>query len=64
MDPRRVRLEVFLTSDEAEALAQYLKRAGFSDFRRLAEDEAEGYEMRDAAERVREALAWAGYAPR
>lgn len=53
-----------LPSDEAQALAQYLKRAGFSDFRELAVNDSEAYAMQAAAERLRSALAEAGYAPR
>lgn len=64
MDLERLQIKVLLTADEAESLVQYLKRVGFSDYRRLARDEAEGYAMLVAAERVREALALAGYAPR
>lgn len=53
-----------LPIEEATALAQYLKRAGLSDYRQLAVDEEEAYTMQAAAERLRSALALAGYAPR
>ena len=53
-----------LSSEEATALAQYLKRAGLSDYRQLAIDEEEAYTMQVAAERLRHALALVGYAPR
>lgn len=59
-----LRLTVELTDAEAWHLAQFLKRAGFSDFRTNAQDDDEAYAMRDAADRVRVALAEAGYAPR
>lgn len=62
--PAPVRLDVELTDAEAWNLAQFLKRVGFSDFRANAQDDAEAYAMRDAAERVRRALAEAGYSPR
>lgn len=57
-------LEATLTDADCEALAQFLKRAGFSDFRSCAVDDAEAYAMRDAAEKIRRALADAGFAPR
>jgi len=59
-----VSLAVELTDAEAWNLAQFLKRVGFSDFRTNAQDDEEAYAMRDAADRVRLALAEAGYAPR
>lgn len=59
-----VTLHAELPAHEAWALAQLLKRIGFSDCRALAEDEAQAYCMLHAAERVRRALAEAGCAPR
>lgn len=59
-----VTLTLILTDDQAFALAQLLKRAGFNDYRRLAVDEAEAYAMRAAGEALRAQLAFAGYAPR
>lgn len=61
---RTIQLSCFLTDGEAWNLAQFLKRVGFSDFRTNAQDDDEAYAMRDAAGRVRVALAEAGYAPR
>ena len=57
-------LHIELPEHEAWALAEFLKRAGFSDYRALAVDEDEAYEMRDAGEKVRRALAEQGIAPR
>jgi len=59
-----VTLHTELPAEQAWALAQLLKRIGFSDCRALAEDEAQAYRMLYAAERVRRALAEAGCAPR
>ncbi len=59
-----VRLDFDLTPAEALALAQFLKRVGVDDYRRLAVDRDEAWLMLDAGERVRAALAAAGYAPR
>jgi hypothetical protein len=61
---RLVHLVFDLPPDEALALAQFLKRVGLDDFRQLAVDVAEAYAMQAAGERVRAALAEAGYAPR
>lgn len=57
-------LEVQITEPDAEALAQFLKQAGFSDFRALAANDHEAYAMQAGAERVRKALADAGVKPR
>jgi hypothetical protein len=59
-----VHLAFELTPAEALALAQFLKRVGVDDYRRLAVDHDEAWLMLDAGERVRAALAAAGYAPR
>jgi hypothetical protein len=56
--------EIELTDEQAHALAQYLKRVQFDDFRRRAIDEDDAYLMQDAAAEVRKALADAGYEPR
>lgn len=61
---KTIRLSASLTDAQAWTLAQFLKRVGFSEFRSNAQDEAEAYAMRDAADIVRRALADAGYAPR
>jgi hypothetical protein len=57
-------IRVELSTDEAEAFAQFLKRASFKDFRDCAADDDEAYFIRDAGERIRDALASAGIAPR
>ncbi|WP_247313632.1 hypothetical protein [Ralstonia pseudosolanacearum] len=64
MEPTPVALALELPPDEAWALAQLVKRAGYSDFRALAADDAEAWAMQAAAERLRRALAEAGCAPR
>jgi hypothetical protein len=63
MEPS-VHLDLDLTPAEALALAQFLKRVGIDDYRRRAVDRDEAWLMLDAGERVRAALAAAGYAPR
>lgn len=57
-------IEVELPDDLALALAQFLKRVGYNDYLELAVDKQEAYEMVDAGEKVRAALADKGYAPR
>ena len=59
-----VTVHVELEPAQAWALAQLLKRIGWSDCRTLAENEQQTALMIAAAERVRQALAQAGYAPR
>ena len=59
-----VTVHVQLNAEQAWALAQMLKRIGWSDCRALAEDEQQTQLMIAAAERVRAGLAEAGYAPR
>jgi hypothetical protein len=57
-------IEVELPDDLALALAQFLKRVGYNDYRKLAVDQQQAYEMVDAGEKVHAALADKGYAPR
>jgi len=57
-------IKVTLTEEQANELAQFLKRVCFSDFRNCARNDDEAYLMRDASERIREALAENGYNPR
>jgi dissimilatory sulfite reductase (desulfoviridin) alpha/beta subunit len=64
MSERTLLIAVELSEIQAEALAQFVKRVGFSEFRQNAVDDAEAYTMRDAVDRVRKALGEAGYAPR
>ena len=59
-----VEVLVRLTESEAWDLAQFLKRVGFDQFFVNAQDEDEAYRMMFAAEKVRKALAEAGYSPR
>lgn len=59
-----VRLVAELTDQEAQDFAQFLKRVGFSDYRNNAADQDEAYRMLAAGEKIRRALAEAGYAPR
>lgn len=53
-----------LTDAEALALAQFLKRIGFSDLREKSVDDAEAYLMRDGCDKLVKALNEHGYSPR
>ena len=59
-----ITVHVELEPAQAWALAQLLKRIGWSECRTLAEDAQQTRLMIAATERVRAALAEAGYAPR
>ena len=59
-----VEIKVELTDNQAEALAQFVKRVGWSEFRACAVDDAEAHEIRSAVDQVMRALRDAGYAPR
>jgi hypothetical protein len=57
-------ITVTLTSAQAWAFAEFLKRVGLADYAALAVDQEEAYAMLEAGEAIREALRQAGYAPR
>lgn len=59
-----VSVHLELDAQHAWALAQLVKRIGWADCRSLAEDQAQTQLMIEATERLRHALAAAGYAPR
>jgi hypothetical protein len=59
-----VEITVTLTESQAWEFAQFLKRVCFSDYRGHATSDDEAYQMIDAGERIRRALADQGYAPR
>ena len=64
--PTPVRITVELTDREAWEFAQFLKRVGYGDYKALCEpwNEDGPRRMIDAGERIRAALADAGYSPR
>lgn len=57
-------ITLVLSADQAWAYAQFLKRVGLDDYRRLAVDQQEAYTMLAAGEIIREELRQAGFAPR
>ena len=52
----RIQITLEISSDEAWALAQFLKRAGYDYYRQVAHDDEEGNKMRSAGDIVRCAL--------
>lgn len=57
-------ISLSLEAGQALALAQFVKRVGWSEIRGNAVDDDEAYTMRDALGFLARALAEAGYAPR
>jgi len=53
-----------LTDNQALALAQFVKRVGWTEWRQNAVDDAEAYLMRDAFDQLARSLADGGYSPR
>lgn len=53
-----------LPEELAWALAQFVKRAGYTDYRRLAASDGQAWQMLEAAEHLRRALEDIGIAPR
>jgi len=64
MADHRVTVAVDLSPELALALAQFVKRVGWSEIRANAVDDQEADEMRTALEYLRDGLALAGFAPR
>ena len=61
---KTIEITVTLTDEQAWEFAQFLKRVCFSDYRDHATSDEEAYQMVNAGERIREALAEKGYTPR
>ena len=59
-----ISLAIKLTEVQAQAFAEFLKRADPDDFFRRAGDQREADQMMDAASAIRQALNKAGFAPR
>ena len=60
----RVTVSTALTDDQALALAQFVKRVGWSEFRTHVVDDNEAAMIRSAVDVLQKSLADAGYAPR
>lgn len=57
-------LNIELTEPQGQALAQFVKRVGWTDVRALAAGAVETHEMMSALEAVRRELSEHGYSPR
>jgi hypothetical protein len=64
MIEKRQEFTFFLDKAEALALAQFVKRVGWSEMRQNAVDDDEAYQIRDALGRIALTLAEGGYEPR
>ncbi len=53
-----------ITEAQTMALAQFVKRVGWTDIRQNAVDDDEAYQMRDAIVALQKALDFVGYSPR
>lgn len=59
-----VQVTVGFSEEQAQALARFLKRVGWSEMRACSYDEAECYLIREALEAVRRVVNEAGFDPR
>ena len=57
-------IKLHLVESHALALAQFVKRVGWSEFRANAVNDAEVYEIRAAVDALQRALVEAGFSPR
>lgn len=62
--PDEIAVPVYLTKEEAWDLAQWLKRTSWTDYRSNARNDDEARRMVHASDKVRTALADAGFNPR
>lgn len=60
----RITLSAEMNEFQAEALAQFVKRIGWTDMRELASSEDEAFLIREAIDSIRLDLKEKGYAPR
>lgn len=59
-----MKIEIEVSEKQLDALAQVLKRVGFTDIRKLSGSEEEAYDAQYALEQIRQSLAESGYNPR
>lgn len=64
MDHQPLTLTLDASEEDLWALAQFIKRVGWQEFRSNAVDDAEAYQIRAGVDSLQRALARAGYAPR
>ncbi len=61
---KHIKIGIDISEEGAFALAQFVKRVGWDEFRANAADVEEAELIRYGVERLQDALANAGYAPR
>jgi len=61
---KRIKVSFEVSEVEALALAQFVKRCGFSDWRNNAVDDKEAYQMKDAFYKLQNGLIEGGFSPR
>jgi len=61
---KKIKVSFEVSEVEALALAQFVKRCGFSDWRNNAVDETEAYQMKDAFNQLQQGLNNSGFCPR
>jgi dissimilatory sulfite reductase (desulfoviridin) alpha/beta subunit len=61
---KTIRVSVDLSDAQAWALAQFVKRVGWQEFRSNAQDDDEAHAIRDAVDVLQKAFKEAGYSPR
>jgi dissimilatory sulfite reductase (desulfoviridin) alpha/beta subunit len=61
---KTVTVTLELSDAHAWALAQFVKRVGWQEFRSNAADDDEAHAIRDAVDLLQKALKESGYAPR
>jgi len=59
-----MKIEIEASEKQLYAVAQVLKRTGFTDIRALSASDEEAYDAQYALEQIRTGLAAAGYNPR
>ncbi len=63
-NPNSITLDLNINEQTAMALAQFVKRVGWQEFRQNAVDDAEAYLIGDGVAALQRALNQAGFAPR
>jgi len=63
-NPNTLTLELNINEQTATALAQFIKRVGWQEYRQNAVDDAEAYLIGDGVAALQRALNQAGFAPR
>ena len=63
-NPNTLTLELNINEQTAMALAQFVKRVGWQEFRQNAVDDAEAYLIGDGVAALQRALNQTGFAPR